>query len=58
MFENFRSLSKNFSGEINFLVITMKVATSGAEEGIGVIEDINQEVQSMLGYKRNELRGR
>ena len=53
-------LSRNFSGDINFLVLVVRIQTSQFSIGDtnSVIEDINHEVLPMLGYHRADVRGK
>lgn len=52
-------LARNFSGDINFLVLVVRVSTNqrgeGSADAKSTIENINHEVQQMLGYQRGEV---
>jgi len=47
-------LIKNFSSNIKYVVVVMRVST----HEIGIVEDVNHEIRNLLGYKRNEVVGR
>lgn len=47
-------LIKNFSNNVKYVVIVMRVSTNE----IGIMEDVNHEIRHLLGYRRNEVIGR
>lgn len=54
-------LSKNFSEDCNYLIVTVRVSTAkknGVQDTAGIVEEINNEVYTMLGYHREEVRGK
>jgi hypothetical protein len=47
-------LLKNFSSNIKYVIIVLRVSTHDT----GIVEDINHEVNSLLGYRRSEVIGK
>lgn len=47
-------LIKNFSSNIKYVIIVMRVST----QDTGIVEDVNHEVKNLLGYRRNEIIGK
>eukprot|EP00347_Sterkiella_histriomuscorum_P009838 403339681 len=50
----FEELVKNFSSNVKYVVIVMRVST----HEIGIVEDVNHEIRDLLGYRRNEVIGK
>ena len=47
-------LVKNFSSNIKYVIIVMRVSTQEK----GIVEDVNHEVKNLLGYRRNDIIGK
>lgn len=47
-------LVKNFSSNVKYVIIVMRVSTNET----AIVEDVNHEIRNVLGYKRSDALGR